>query len=180
MQLYDVDAKLLDARRPKVAKPTNAHKEERLIPYAPNVRATPLTCHAACLGHLPFGEFRLLSALLHRWSALYEPSRSELTLTRGAPLVQLPLHPQSFASYDREVAGVRNIRTAPADLESTTHVVAWGADLYYVMLRPARGFDMLGEDFSFALLIVALAALAGGALVMSRLVASARLRGQWQ
>ena len=101
-------------------------------------------------------------------------------MTRSQCAVQLPLHPQSFASYDHQIAGVRHIRTAPADLESTTHVVAWGLDLYYVLLRPARGFDMLGEDFSFALLIVALAALAGGAVVMSRLVASARLRGQWQ
>jgi ER membrane protein complex subunit 1, C-terminal len=40
LQLYDMDAKLVDARRPKVDKPTNAHKEERLIPYKPDVRCS--------------------------------------------------------------------------------------------------------------------------------------------
>jgi hypothetical protein len=36
-QVYEMDSKLLDARRPKVAKPTAEHREERLIPYAAQV-----------------------------------------------------------------------------------------------------------------------------------------------
>lgn len=43
MQVYDLDVKLVDARRPKVAKPTAAHKEERLIPYKPDVRSRHAT-----------------------------------------------------------------------------------------------------------------------------------------
>jgi hypothetical protein len=42
-----MDVKLVDARRPKVAKPTAAHKEERLIPYKPDVRS-PLLLSAHC------------------------------------------------------------------------------------------------------------------------------------
>lgn len=37
LQVYEMDSKLLDARRPKVAKPTAEHREERLIPYAAQV-----------------------------------------------------------------------------------------------------------------------------------------------
>lgn len=39
MQVYEMDSKLLDARRPKVAKPTAEHREERLLPYAAQVCA---------------------------------------------------------------------------------------------------------------------------------------------
>jgi ER membrane protein complex subunit 1 len=88
--------------------------------------------------------------------------------------------PQFFASYDHTVARVRHIATTPSDMESTTHVLAWGLDLYYVMLRPARGFDMLQEDFSFALLIVALLGLVGSVVFMSQLLKSAQLKDKWQ
>ena len=94
--------------------------------------------------------------------------------------LQLPLAPQSFASLDHTIARVHSIAPLPSDMESTTHVLAWGLDVYYVLLRPARGFDMLQEDFSFALLIVALTALTVGVVVVSRLLASAKLRAQWQ
>jgi hypothetical protein len=39
---------------------------------------------------------------------------------------------------------------------------------------------MLQEDFSFALLTLALLGLLIGTLIMSRLVASAQLRAKWQ
>jgi hypothetical protein len=37
MQVYLLDAKLVDARRPKSMKLTNAQKEEHLLPYHPQV-----------------------------------------------------------------------------------------------------------------------------------------------
>jgi ER membrane protein complex subunit 1 len=93
---------------------------------------------------------------------------------------QLPLAPQSFASYDRVVARVAHIASAPSDMESTTHVFAWGHDVYYTMMRPARGFDTLQDDFSFALLTVALAALVIGTGVVRHLLVSAQLKAKWQ
>lgn len=126
-QLYDMDAKLVDVRRPKVAKPTAEHKEERLIPYA----------------------------------------------------AQLPLSPQSFASYDTQVLGIQHIVAAPAELESTTHVLAWGLDTYYVLLRPSKGFDMLGEDFSFALLTIALVSLLGSVVFVHQLVKKQKVKAKW-
>jgi ER membrane protein complex subunit 1 len=94
--------------------------------------------------------------------------------------LQLPLMPNSFASYEQTVARVSEILSSPSDLESTTHVLAWGLDIYYALLRPARGFDMLQEDFSFALLTLALLGLLIGTVVMSRLVASAQVQAKWQ
>lgn len=98
----------------------------------------------------------------------------------SSAVVQLPLMPHSFATYEHTVARVHDILSSPSDLESTTHVLAWGLDIYYALLRPEGGFDMLQEDFSFALLTLALLGLLIGTLIMSRLVASAQLRAKWQ
>ena len=65
-------------------------------------------------------------------------------------------------------------------MESTTHVLAWGTDVYYVLLRPALGFDMLSDDFSFALLTVALLALAGSVFAMNHLLREAKLKHNWK
>ena len=94
--------------------------------------------------------------------------------------VQLPLSPQSFASYDHQISGVQSVRSFPTDMESTTHVLAWGTDVYYVLLRPARGFDTLNEDFSFVLLIAALLTLGGGVAAMQHLLKEARLHHKWK
>lgn len=98
----------------------------------------------------------------------------------GRVRVQLPLTPQSFASYDRVVSRVAHVLSTPTEMESTTHVLAWGHDLYYTLLSPARRFDSLQDDFSFALLTIALASLAGGAAFMSQLVKKAQLKAKWQ
>jgi hypothetical protein len=42
--VYDMDAKFVNARRPSVAKPTEAHQEENLIPYTPVARSPPSLC----------------------------------------------------------------------------------------------------------------------------------------
>ena len=87
--------------------------------------------------------------------------------------------PASFVTYDAQVLGIANVIAAPAELESTTHVVAWGLDTYYVMMRPARGFDMLDEDFSFALLTVALFALSLGTFALHHIVKKQKVKAQW-
>jgi ER membrane protein complex subunit 1 len=92
----------------------------------------------------------------------------------------LPLMPASFATYDRRVIGIAVIRSAPTALESTTHVFGHGLDLYSALLRPARGFDLLADDFSFAALLVALLGLATAVAAMSQVVRAAQLKAKWQ
>lgn len=93
---------------------------------------------------------------------------------------QLPLLPTAFATYDRRALGVSILRAAPTTLESTAHVFGCGLDLYGALLRPARGFDLLADDFSFAAILAALLALAGATAAMSRQVRLARLAAKWQ
>lgn len=93
--------------------------------------------------------------------------------------VQLMPASQSFATYDTFVADVRSIVVAPALLESTLHVIAWGRDLYYVLMRPSHGFDKLGDDFAHSLLSVALVAMTASVLSISGLVSHARSNAKW-
>lgn len=45
------------------------------------------------------------------------------------------------------------IVTAPAAMESTSHVLAHGLDLFYTRIAPAASFDGLAAEFPFALLV---------------------------
>jgi ER membrane protein complex subunit 1, C-terminal len=38
-------------------------------------------------------------------------------------------------------------------MESTSHVLAHGLDLYYTRITPAASYDRLAADFPFALLV---------------------------
>ena len=65
LQVYDMDAKLVDARRPKIAKPSPAHREQRLLPYKPEARPPCLHASLVCAGH------SVMLELQH--SQLYQP-----------------------------------------------------------------------------------------------------------
>eukprot|EP00192_Tetraselmis_astigmatica_P002112 CAMPEP_0117674976 /NCGR_PEP_ID=MMETSP0804-20121206/15346_1 /TAXON_ID=1074897 /ORGANISM="Tetraselmis astigmatica, Strain CCMP880" /LENGTH=1011 /DNA_ID=CAMNT_0005483923 /DNA_START=47 /DNA_END=3082 /DNA_ORIENTATION=- len=106
-QVYALDKRFVDPRRP-LGTPTNADKEERLMPYKP----------------------------------------------------ELGLNPPFFVTYDKAVAGVRGVDTFTTTLESTTLMLAYGLDLSYTRLAPSKSFDMLDDDFSYALLIATLLGMA--------------------
>jgi hypothetical protein len=78
----------------------------------------------------------------------------------------LGLNPTFFVTYDKTVAGLRGVNTFPTALESTTLMLAFGMDILYTRLAPSKSFDMLEDDFSFALLVVTLLSMAGLALYL--------------
>ena len=86
---------------------------------------------------------------------------------------------QGFATYDHSIAGVNSIEVAPAMLESTVHVVAWGRDMYYVLMQPSQGFDMLDSEFSYSMLSISLIVMTVSVIVMGRLVSHARVNVKW-
>ncbi|XP_030543021.1 ER membrane protein complex subunit 1 [Rhodamnia argentea] len=71
----------------------------------------------------------------------------------------LPIIPQSYVTHALKVEGLRGIVTVPAKLESTTLVFTYGVDLFFTRLAPSRTYDSLTEDFSYALLLLTIAAL---------------------
>jgi len=57
-------------------------------------------------------------------------------------------------------AQLRGFAVAPARLESTSLMLAFGVDLFFTRVAPAKTFDCLGEDFNYTSLILAVVALA--------------------
>ena len=73
----------------------------------------------------------------------------------------LGMNPPFFVTYDKIVAGLRGVDTFPTTLESTALMFAYGLDLSYTRLAPSKSFDMLDDDFSYALLVATLLGMAG-------------------
>jgi hypothetical protein len=71
----------------------------------------------------------------------------------------IPYNPPAMLTYNNTVHNVRGIQTDPSLLESTTHVVAYGLDLFYRRITPSKPFDSLSHDFSHLLLLLTIVAL---------------------
>jgi hypothetical protein len=59
-------------------------------------------------------------------------------------------------------------------------VFAYGIDLQYTRVAPAKGFDSLDDDFSYGLLVVALAGLTGASVFMHFFTKASLLKNKWQ
>ena len=72
------------------------------------------------------------------------------------------------------------IVTAPAVLESTSHVFAHGLDQFYTRVQPAATFDLLAEDFPYVLLVLLVAAMIIGAMVLRLMASRSVIKAKWQ
>lgn len=93
--------------------------------------------------------------------------------------LQLGLSTQSFATYDKVIEDLRCMRTAPSQLESTVYLMAWGSDVYFSTVRPSLGFDTLGEDFSFVLLVCAITGMGMAVIMVRHMVQASRSHAKW-
>uniref|UniRef100_A0A0D9WE36 ER membrane protein complex subunit 1 n=1 Tax=Leersia perrieri TaxID=77586 RepID=A0A0D9WE36_9ORYZ len=71
----------------------------------------------------------------------------------------LPIIPTSYVTHSLQVEALRGIVSIPSKLESTTLVFTYGVDLFYTRLAPSRTYDSLTDEFSYALLLITIAAL---------------------
>ncbi|KAL0672557.1 hypothetical protein Bca4012_000537 [Brassica carinata] len=92
----------------------------------------------------------------------------------------LPVIPQSYVTHSLKVEGLRGIVTAPAKLESTTHVFAYGVDLFYTRLAPSKTYDSLTDDFSYALLLITIVALVAAIYITWILSKKKELSEKWR
>lgn len=91
----------------------------------------------------------------------------------------LGLNPTFFATYDKTVAELRGADTFPTALESTTLMLAYGMDLFYTRIAPSKSFDMLDDDFSYALLVATLLGMAGLAVYLQVTKMRKELAKKW-
>ena len=92
----------------------------------------------------------------------------------------LPLLPAAHLGGGAAVARVARLLSAPAALESASHVAALGLDLFYARVAPAGTFDTLGGDFSRPLLAATVAALGAAAAAVAAAARRDSLARQWR
>jgi outer membrane protein assembly factor BamB len=81
-------------------------------------------------------------------------------LVAYSPVIEFD--PRMMISHMREVVGVRDIIAAPALLESTSLVFAYGVDVFGTRVTPSLAFDLLGKGFNRIALVGTVVALAVG------------------
>jgi hypothetical protein len=131
---------------------------------------------SAALAAIPLG------ALDPRRPVGREPSKVEAEegLVRYAP--SLVLDPKWFLSHRREVLGLAKVRAAPATLESTSLLFAWGlgGDVFGTRVAPSFAFDVLGKEFNRVQMLITVGAVIVAVMVLAPIVARKGNNVRWE
>ncbi|PFH35978.1 hypothetical protein BESB_056290 [Besnoitia besnoiti] len=92
----------------------------------------------------------------------------------------LPLLPQDCISYYNQVFHVRGIAAHHTSRESTSSTFAFGLDLFFSPVQPAKGYDELSSQFNYGLLAAAIVTLIGLVLVTHWRSKEADLAAKWK
>ncbi|CAK5273724.1 unnamed protein product [Mycena citricolor] len=93
--------------------------------------------------------------------------------------VLLPEDPRRTISHNYDVAGIRHIISAPALLESTSLVFAYGLDLFLTRVAPSSTFDILSESFNKVQLVLTVFGLGVGIAIAKPMMRRKMLREKW-
>ncbi|KAF8809912.1 DUF1620-domain-containing protein [Phlegmacium glaucopus] len=111
------------------------------------------------------------------------PHRKTTTEEQEEFLVQydpvLPNDPRRVLSHNYDVANVQRIVTAPALLESTSLVFAYGLDMFLTRVAPSNTFDVLSENFNKVQLVFTVSGLILAILITKPMVRRKMLREKW-
>lgn len=105
-----------------------------------------------------------------------EPTANEIEaegLPRYTPAIEIDS--RNILSHDWDILGVEGFSTAPAVVESTSLLVAYGIDVYGTRVVPSGLFDILGKGFNKLTLVATVLALTGGVLFVAPMVCSTSL-----
>ncbi|KAL5013663.1 hypothetical protein ScPMuIL_007933 [Solemya velum] len=103
-----------------------------------------------------------LGGILSLPKALLDPRRPVMptpeTMEEGTiPYIpEIPVNTEAILNYNQSLYAVRHIHTAPAGLESTSLVLAYGLDIFFTRVTPSKMFDVLKEDFDYFFISVVL------------------------
>lgn len=100
------------------------------------------------------------------------PGELEEGLVKYYPAVEID--PKSIITHERDVLGIKKILTAPAVVESTSLVFAYGVDIFGTRVTPSFLFDILGPGFNKMSLVGTVLACLAGVLMLAPMVRSPR------
>ncbi|PPQ95955.1 hypothetical protein CVT26_016121 [Gymnopilus dilepis] len=91
----------------------------------------------------------------------------------------LPNDPKRVISHHYDVAKAVKVVSAPALLESTSLVLAFGLDMFVTRVAPSNTFDVLSENFNKAQLVFTISGLLLAILITRPMVKRKSLREKW-
>lgn len=101
-------------------------------------------------------------------------------VAKAMELSQVLIPPTTYATHRYRIAQPKLLAIAPTGLESTTHLVVSGVDLFYVQHSFGKAFDLLDTDFSKPLLLLFVVGLAVLSLISRILVKWKVLKMAWE
>ena len=84
-----------------------------------------------------------------------------------------------FWTYDLNLVGIDHMTTFSTKLESTSQVFAYGHDLFLSRIRPDNKYDMIDEDFNYALLFLAIVGLFATNYALSKYLKSEKSKKEF-
>ena len=85
----------------------------------------------------------------------------------------------SIVSHRHAIAAPQLIASNPTELESSSHVIVAGLDLFYVRVSAGKAFDLLNDDFNHDMLLLVCGVM-GALCLVARFIAKPRaLYQQW-
>eukprot|EP00758_Cryptobia_borreli_P003076 Tbor_TRINITY_DN3509_c0_g1::TRINITY_DN3509_c0_g1_i1::g.2842::m.2842 len=83
-----------------------------------------------------------------------QPSPQAATNPSAPPVTFVPMHSTNIISHRHLVHQPYIVVTSPTNLESSSHVIVAGIDLFYARISSGKAWDLLNDDFNFHLLLI--------------------------
>jgi hypothetical protein len=109
-----------------------------------------------------------------------KPTEAEMSEGLMQYHAELPMVTTSILSYNHTIANLRGIRAVPADLESTSLVLAYGVDLFFIRVTPSKAFDVLNDDFNYIGLALTVVVLGVASIIVHGIVKKKDLQHAWK
>ncbi|ESP01145.1 hypothetical protein LOTGIDRAFT_238345, partial [Lottia gigantea] len=93
---------------------------------------------------------------------------------------EIPIHNEAILNYNKTLYRVDGIYTGPAGLESTSLIFTYGLDLFFTRVMPSKMFDVLKEDFDYALIGSILCIMILVSFLTQKLAAKRALSRAWK
>ncbi|KAF7637957.1 EMC1_C domain-containing protein [Meloidogyne graminicola] len=93
---------------------------------------------------------------------------------------ELPLSTEDFINYNQTVMKVRQIRSAPSGLESSSLIFVFGLDLFYTRVMPSGTFDILKDDFDYAFIFLVMVFLTVTSYICKRISRHQGIQKAWE
>lgn len=109
-----------------------------------------------------------------------DPTQEQMMegLSRYTPMIDFD--PRWYLNHRSEVVGLKEIKTIPALLESTSLVFAYGLDIFGTRVTPSFAFDILSSSFNKVQLSLTVIGLFVGVIVSAPFIQKKQTNMLWQ